>query len=69
MLNGDIELRSKVGVIECAEDLVGEVNAYISLDGGKKKKKKKYTTPKKNKHRHKSEKMMALRFFAVDKDG
>mgnify|MGYP006307244697 CR=1 FL=1 len=46
-----------------------EVEVLLSLKGGKKKKKKQYATPKKNKHRHKSKKLHALSFYAIDKDG
>lgn len=39
----------------------------LSLDGGKKKKKRKnYTTPKKNKHRHKSVKLHALKYYSIE---
>lgn len=65
----DIVLSNKVSIIENACDLTEEVEVLLSLKGGKKKKKKQYTTPKKNKHRHKSKKLHALSFYAIDKDG
>merc|ERR1712224_143704 len=37
--------------------------------GGKKRKKKNYTTPKKIKHKHKSVKMAALKFYKVGPNG
>ena len=40
----------------------------MDLLGGKKKKKV-YTTKKKSKHHHKSEKLHALKFYNVDKNG
>lgn len=41
------------------------VEALISIKGGKgKKKRKNYSTPKKNKHRHTSKKLHALSFYA-----
>ena len=68
-ISENIILMSKTGLVETEEDLVGEVEVKISLLGGKKKKKKQYTTPKKNKHRHKNKKLLALSFYAIDKEG
>jgi len=36
--------------------------------GGKKRKKKNYTKPKKTKHKHKTVKMAALKFYKVDEN-
>jgi len=37
--------------------------------GGKKRKKKNYTTPKKTKHKHKTVKLAALKYYKVDGSG
>ena len=65
----DIVLSNKISIVENISELGEEVDVLLSLKGGKKKKKKQYTTPKKNKHRHKSKKLHALSFYAIDKDG
>jgi len=54
------------------DSLINDSNVYVSgdLDGGKKKKKKKaFTTKKKNKHIHKSIKLLPLSLYAVDGKG
>lgn len=40
----------------------------LGLAGGKKGKKKQYTTKKKNKHKHKSQKLHTLKYYSIDKD-
>ena len=48
------------------------VSAVVSVIGGGKKggkKRKAYTTPKKNKHKHKNTKLMALSYYAIKGDG
>ena len=47
------------------------VTAVVQLVGGGKggKKRKAYATPKKNKHRHKNVKLMALNYYAIKGDG
>ena len=48
------------------------LEAVVSLVGGGKKggkKRKAYTTPKKNKHKHKNTKLMALSYYAIKGDG
>lgn len=46
------------------------LQAMVSVEGGKKKKKKKvYTTAKKKKHIHKRVKCMPLSYYHAEKDG
>ena len=59
-------------ILRSLESLVDNANVYANadLEGGKKKKKKKaYTTKKKNKHIHKSIKLLPLNLYAVDNKG
>ena len=56
-------------VLRSLDSLCDNANVYVSgdLDGGKKKKKKKaFTTKKKNKHIHKSIKLLPLSLYSVD---
>ena len=56
-------------ILNSLESLKDNANVYANgdLEGGKKKKKKKaYTTKKKNKHIHKSIKLLPLNLYAVD---
>ena len=56
-------------ILRSLESLCDNANVYVSgdLDGGKKKKKKKaFTTKKKNKHIHKSIKLLPLSLYSVD---
>ena len=56
-------------ILRSLESLCDNSNLYVNgdLDGGKKKKKKKaFTTKKKNKHIHKSIKLLPLSLYAVD---
>ncbi len=46
------------------------VEVMLSLLGGLKgKKRKAFTTPKKNKHKHKNTKLMALNYYTITSDG
>jgi ribosomal protein S27AE len=45
------------------------LSAVISVLGGAGKKRKAFTTPKKNKHKHKNTKLMALSYYAIKGDG
>lgn len=56
-------------ILRSLECLGSDANVYANadLEGGKKKKKKKaYTTKKKNKHIHKSIKLLPLNLYSVD---
>ena len=56
-------------ILRSLDNLTQNANIYetADLDGGKKKKKKKaYTTKKKNKHIHKTIKLLPLSLYAVD---
>jgi small subunit ribosomal protein S27Ae len=75
-IENNINLYSFCGKIENLEELSELNNQTVEalievLGGGKggKKKKKVYSTPKKNKHRHKNTKLMALSYYAIKKDG
>lgn len=54
----------KIGSISSNQELT----AVVQLVGGAKKRKA-YATPKKNKHRHKNVKLMALSYYAIKGDG
>ena len=59
-------------ILRSLDNLTQNANIYetADLDGGKKKKKKKaYTTKKKNKHIHKTIKLLPLSLYAVDGKG
>lgn len=71
----EIELFSRTQKIQFSEQLslgseLRNLEALVSLEGGKKKKKKKvFTTPKTKKHIHKNVKLRALSYFSINKDG
>ena len=67
----DISLFSQSAQISSLDELKEGENIYVAIDvlgGGKKKgtkKRKPKTTPKKNKHRHKNEKLHVLTYYAL----
>ena len=71
----DLEMFSSTRKLEAFDCLsldteLMNLQALVSVDGGKKKKKKKvYTTPKTKKHIHKNVKLRALSYFSINKDG
>ena len=68
LINGG-KLIYQGSVLHSLESLTENANVYVTgdLDGGKKKKKKKaFTTKKKNKHIHKSIKLLPLSLYSVD---
>ena len=73
-LTGDFSLFSGVASVDSLEGLSESQTLFVTHDligGGKKKggkKKKAYTTPKKNKHKHKNQKLHVLEYYAL-KDG
>lgn len=79
-VRGEFELSTDFSLFTGSEEVVSlsqlsaAQNVYVCVDvvgGGKKKggkKKKAYTTPKKNKHKHKNQKLRVLQYYAL-KDG
>ncbi len=71
----DLEIFSHTEKLESANILsldseLMNLQAMLSVEGGKKKKKKKaFTTPKTKKHIHKNVKLRALSYFTINKDG
>lgn len=71
----DLEMFSNTEKLEISNILsldsdLMNLQAMVSVEGGKKKKKKKaFTTPLKKKHIHKNVKLRALSYFSINKDG
>ena len=75
-LDATVSLFSGVELVSCSSQLspLSTYDAKVSLLGGGKKKsgkkKKAYTTVKKNKHKHKKDKLRVIeRYYAIDKNG
>jgi small subunit ribosomal protein S27Ae len=73
-LTGDFSLFTGSASVTSLSELSDSQTLFVCVDvlgGGKKKggkKKKAYTTPKKNKHKHKNQKLHVLEYYAL-KDG
>jgi small subunit ribosomal protein S27Ae len=71
----DLEIFTSTQKLESSDILsldseLMNLQALVSVEGGKKKKKKKvFTTPKTKKHIHKNVKLRALSYFTINKDG
>lgn len=72
-MTNSVALYRATSKVNCVDELIeGEtISAVVSVMGGGKggKKRKAYTTPKKNKHKHKNTKLMALNYYAIKSDG
>ena len=69
LLIGGRQMESDRTLESYGVEKASEIQLVLSLlGGGKKRKKKNYTKPKKTKHKHKSVKLAALKFYQVDEN-